>query len=379
VQPHLKKVFENIHSIEFDETKKIVAMFSAEKERVNFAKPVDPIKKNVEDWMGEVEQMMVKSVRQALVNSVADYPTKQRPDWVLLHPGQCVLNGSQIIWTRDVEQALAAGIAGVEQYWQVLNGYLDDLVKLVRKPLTVMQKVTLNALIVIDVHAKDVVEKLFREKVMDINAFEWISQLRYYWENDDCFVKCIQTVFPYGYEYLGNTLRLVITPLTDKCYMTLLGALKLNLGGAPAGPAGTGKTESTKDLAKALAKQCVVFNCSDSMDYIMLGKFFKGLASAGAWCCFDEFNRINIEVLSVIAQQLLILFGEKAKGSSIAEFEGSQIRILPTFSVFITMNPGYAGRTELPDNLKALFRGVAMMVPDYAMIGEILLYSFGFS
>ncbi|KAH9098913.1 hypothetical protein LEN26_016540 [Aphanomyces euteiches] len=391
VQPHLGKCFEGINKVTFTAALLITEMISSQGEVVLLKTTVNPEsaknKGNVEMWLLELEVYQWDTIRDHTMRAIATYPTESREEWILKWPAQVVLGASQVYWTQEVNKAIVdKGNDGLKEYVEILNTQLDKVVMLVRGNLTKLERTTIGALVVIDVHARDTIAHMIQKGVENDQDFEWISQLRYYWIDGaktkgemDLQARIVNARVKYGYEYLGNTMRLVITPLTDRCYRTMMGAIDLLYGGAPEGPAGTGKTETVKDLSKAIAIQCVVFNCSDGLDYLAMAKFFKGLAGCGSWCCFDEFNRINIEVLSVIAQQILTINEGKKANVDKFMFEGTYIKLNASANVFITMNPGYAGRAELPDNLKALFRPCAMMVPDYALISEIRLYSFGFA
>ena len=172
------------------------------------------------------------------------------------YPGQMIISAGCVVWTTECEKALSdadkakASIKTLKKKW---ISYLNKLVVLTRSKLDKVNRKKVVALITIEVHARDSIDKLSKAGCTSTTDFEWVSQLRFYWDKDadDCVVKQVLSVFPYGYEYQGNNGRLVVTPLTDRCYMTLGAAMFTRRGGNPLDPRAR-KDGDGEDFGKAL-------------------------------------------------------------------------------------------------------------------------------
>ncbi|WKX91874.1 hypothetical protein Q1695_010144 [Nippostrongylus brasiliensis] len=344
IQAHLKKLFQGIDKVVFGSNNEtITAMVSVQGEHVPFSKPVRVVPQ-VETWLQSLSDEMRTTLRKLSVEAIRDENLDPAR-----YPSQVLCLAEQVRFCHDCEQALDGSrdfaklkAALQEQLKAYTNTKVNDIVLGLK----------LKALILDIIHHIDVVDQLISSNAGSTQCWTWQRQLRFYLAGDTVVARQVNSEFNYTYEYQGNTPKLVHTPLTDKCYLTLTQAMFMGLGGNPYGPAGTGKTESVKALASLFGRQVLVFNCDEGIDVHSMSRIFVGIVQCGAWGCFDEFNRLD------------------------------QAQVNPNAAIFITLNPagkGYGGRQKMPDNLKQLFRPVVMSVPDNDVIAETILYSEGFT
>ncbi|KAI0793334.1 dynein heavy chain [Abortiporus biennis] len=399
IMKHLKKMFAGISTIMLDEElTQIQGMASREGEEVYFKDPI--LLKDfpkINDWLSKLEAEMRVSLAQLLCDAVAEleafYGTGQGLGqeefiaWVEKFPAQLVTLAIQVAWTASVEGALQRS-EGLERPLDTIRQGLDLLADVVLTELTPVTRRKCEHLITELVHQRDVTRTLISQHVSDNKAFSWLYQMRFYLdpavENplERLAIRVADASFPYGWEYLGVPDRLVQTPLTDRCYLTLTQALDNQLGGSPFGPAGTGKTESVKALGVQLGRFVLVFCCDETFDFQAMGRIFVGLCQVGAWGCFDEFNRLEERILSAVSQQVQSIQQGLAalvkNPNAEIELVGKNVKINSQMGIFITTNPNYAGRSTLPPNLTKLFRPMAMTRPDRELIAQVMLFSQGF-
>ncbi|KAJ5973393.1 hypothetical protein N7481_010603 [Penicillium waksmanii] len=397
VAKHFKKMFAGLSGLLMDDDNNIIGFTSKEGEEVRLKKEVNLLKTpRINDWLTALENNMKLTLAELLAEAVEQFDTLYNAtevdrtafsDFLANYPAQIVVLASQAVWTNSVQKSLEEGGTNLSALYDAEVRILELLAATVLGDLDAIARKKCEHMITEFVHQRDTISKLMASNATAPTHHLWLLQMRYVYKAEGDFLQRLYVYMAnaklnYGFEYLGVPERLVRTPLTDRCFLTLTQALCQRLGGSPYGPAGTGKTESVKALGLQLGRFTLVFCCDDTFDFQAMGRIFLGICQVGAWGCFDEFNRLEERILSAVSQQIQnIQIGLRTRDedeNSQIELVGRRLAVNANTGIFITMNPGYAGRSNLPDNLKKLFRSVAMSKPDKELIAEVMLFSQGF-
>lgn len=341
---HLSKMFAGISSF-LRNNAQIVGVVSPQGEELMFAESVSG--DSAASILQELEQKSMAALQRATREAYDTIDWMNLAAWLEKFPSQATLLAMQLSEPPAYDAVLSqlAEIAGKSQ------------------SMSTLARRKLEAAITLLVH----LQKSGR-------------QLMYRWgDADTVSVTFYGATFDYGFEYQGVPDALVRTELGDELFLTLTQALAQKQGGAPFGPAGTGKTESVKALGQALGKYVLVFCCDETFDVRAVSRLLLGICQVGAWGCFDEFNRLNTTDLSAVSSQVAEIESSLAHGRESIELGGRRGALSPQTGLFVTMNPNYAGRNALPENLRKQFRSFALTHPDKKRIAEVMLYAQGFT
>lgn len=378
----IQKCFKGIQKLKIDKERSICSIFGDYEEELRLEKLISL---NVqydheEKWLIYLENEINTTIKKSILLSYQIFSKTFTHNSIINFPSMAIVCTFQLCWTIEVHRCLTPfDFKALNSLYSRYINYVISLTSELKNYSIKRLRNLLMSLITILIQQKDIIQLLLDKNITRSTDFEWVAQLRYYLVEDCIEVSIFNTTIKYGYEYSYYKQHIINTPLTDRCFHTLMQAYEYHLYGAITGPSATGKSETLKSLAKTIAIQFRSFNCTNTVSYNFLSQVFKGFISCGVWLCFKNFDTLKIDLLSRLAQTLTSIFQIIATNLKITMFEGSSLRVSRIGHICIITKLNIFQYSNLPDNLRILFRTVSMIVPDMNKIIEVEFFAGGIS
>ncbi|KAJ8314952.1 hypothetical protein KUTeg_007102 [Tegillarca granosa] len=392
-----------------------VAVSSVDGEIVLLEEKVN-LTNGVEVWLQKLRDSVSKTLKDMNVNVIQDCNNGVAIDeWASKYPAQVCKMGMLYYWTKECDQ----GITEIKYDRKALQGTLKKYGTAVAKlptvltrgawrtleePMLPLHKTRLECMIAQSLYLRDILENMCNRKLREPTDFEWRRSIRCYFHpvasddggsvhEDDASLQdvalqdkqepliwILDTPYSYGNEFYGTDAGVALTPLTEKCFLTMSQALNNFQGSVVTGPVGVGKTETVKGLANIFGNFIYTFQCSSRCDSIAVGKIVQGTAMEGCWCLFDEAQSINSEAMAVLLDHVdAVLNALKSKHNYATLGDGQEIPVKKVFGIHMTIDPSsFPTSRSLPNDVRALFRTVSVVRPDFGLILKAKCASMGF-
>ncbi|XP_023932047.1 dynein heavy chain 5, axonemal-like isoform X1 [Lingula anatina] len=362
-----------------------VAVTSLEGEMLNLNETIS-LSDGVEMWLQQLRESVGITLHEMSVSVCQEVNANVTMDeWAFRYPAQVCRIGLLYYWTRECEQGVQEikydrkSLNNISKKFQGATSKLPAMLvrnqwRTLDEAMMPMHRLRLEAMITYCLYLRDSIDYMSNRKLRETTDFEWRKNARCYLqevsEETEPVIYMLDTKYQYGCEFYGAQQMITPTPINERCFLGMSQALAQFKGSAIHGGTGVGKTETCKGLAQILGNFLGIFQCSEKMDPSSLGKMLQGLSMDGSWGCFDEAQLVSKEALSVFLDCVTAIFGAiKARKDYCYFGDGQEVNVKKNVAIYMTINPTTAPPNfTMPEDVKALFRSVALVMPDYSIV-----------
>ncbi|XP_030850579.1 dynein heavy chain 8, axonemal isoform X3 [Strongylocentrotus purpuratus] len=372
-----------------------IAVTSKEGEMLSLDQEV-PIKDGVEVWLKGLKESITKTMCSTVSNMIQDMENNLAVEELAYkYPTQVAALGLTMYWTKECELGIMEirndrkAIPNTSKKFVTTMSRLTQVLtkgawKATEEHVTPLHRLRLESMIAQSYYLRDILDNMGNRKLRELTDFEWRRCIRVYPKqrsdgSHEPQMTILEERHPYGNEFFGGQSSLVVTPITERCFLTMAMCMNQFRGSALTGGTGVGKTETVKGLAFFLGRYLALFGCSPHSDPAALGKVVQGLAMDGSWGCFDEFQLLHKEAVAMVLDHVHAVISALQARKKIAVLgDGEEITLGRNIALFITVNNETGLHGDIPMDIKLLFRTVSLVVPDMSLILKARCAAYGF-